>query len=79
MNIINWIFSSNEREVARFRKVAEKINGLEPAMAALSDTQLRGKTDEFRGRLANGETLDDILPEAFAPNVSSGRGTSTCR
>ncbi len=66
MNVLNWIFSSNEREVGRFRKVAEKINDLEPEMEALSNDQLRAKTEEFKGRLANEETLDDILPEAFA-------------
>ncbi len=66
MNLINWILSSNEREVARFRKVAEKINDLEPAMEALSDEQLRARTQEFRDRLAGGETIDDLLPEAFA-------------
>ncbi len=66
MNVLQWIFNSNEREIARMRKVVDKINGLEPAMESLSNEQLRAKTDEFKGRLANGETLDDILPEAFA-------------
>lgn len=66
MNVLNWIFSSNEREVARFRKVADKINLLEPEMEALSDELLRAKTGEFKRRLTESETLDDILPEAFA-------------
>ncbi|MBO9309472.1 MAG: preprotein translocase subunit SecA, partial [Chloroflexi bacterium] len=56
----------NERELKRYRKVVEVINGLEAQMKALTNEQLRAKTDEFRQRLANGETLDDLLPEAFA-------------
>ncbi|MFO7321214.1 MAG: preprotein translocase subunit SecA [Chloroflexota bacterium] len=55
-----------ERALARYRAVVDQINALEPAMKALSDDQLRAKTDEFKQRLANGETLDDLLPEAFA-------------
>jgi len=60
------LLSSNERELRRFRKVVEKINSLEPSMKALTDAQLRAKTDEFRARLEKGDTLDDLLPEAFA-------------
>jgi len=56
----------NERELARHREVIEQINALEPAMQALDDDALRAKTDEFRARLAQGATLDDLLPEAFA-------------
>lgn len=56
----------NERELNRHREVVEQINALEPQMQALSDAQLRDKTGEFKARLAQGETLDDILPEAFA-------------
>ena len=56
----------NERELKRHREVVEQINALEPEMKKLSDTQLRDKTDEFKARLAAGETLDDLLPEAFA-------------
>ncbi len=66
MSFITSILSGNEREIARMRKVCDQINGLEPQFEALSDEQLRAKTDEFKGRLADGETLDDILPEAFA-------------
>ncbi|HET6453911.1 MAG TPA: SEC-C metal-binding domain-containing protein [Armatimonadota bacterium] len=66
MGFVNWIFSGNEREIGKLRKVAEMINAFEPALEALSDEQLRGKTQEFRDRLANGETLDDLLTEAFA-------------
>ncbi len=56
----------NERELKRHREVVERINALEPHMERLSDEALRAKTDEFRRRLREGETLDDLLPEAFA-------------
>ena len=58
---------SNQREIARLQqKVVERVNVLEPEFEALDDAQLRAKTDEFRQRLAHGETLDDVLAEAFA-------------
>lgn len=66
MGFLKWAFSGNEREIARLRKVVDKINAYEPELEALSDEQLRAKTDEFKARLASGESLDDILPEAFA-------------
>ena len=58
--------SSNDRYVAKMRKTVDRINGFEPAMAALSDDELRGQTPALRARLEAGESLDDILPEAFA-------------
>ena len=58
--------SSNDRKVKAFQDHAQRINALEPKFAALSDDELRMMTDAFRDRLANGETLDNILPEAFA-------------
>ena len=58
--------SANDRYVKRQYKIVEQINSLEPSIAPLSDEQLRAKTDEFRARLKQGETLDDLLPEAFA-------------
>ncbi len=58
--------SANDRSLKAYQRVIPRINALEPAMAALSDAQLRGKTDEFRARLDNGEKLDALLPEAFA-------------
>ncbi|WP_295226756.1 preprotein translocase subunit SecA [uncultured Brevundimonas sp.] len=58
--------SSNDRKVKAFQDHAQRINALEPKFAALSDDELRIMTDAFRDRLANGETLDKILPEAFA-------------
>lgn len=58
--------SANDRQVKAFTAQVSKINALEPAMAALSDEALRGKTAEFKERLAKGETLDQLLNEAFA-------------
>ena len=58
--------NKNAKEIKRIRSIVEEINGLEPSLLSLSDTSLRAKTEEFKGRLAKGETLDDILPEAFA-------------
>ncbi|HZG32181.1 MAG TPA: hypothetical protein VEZ59_02845, partial [Sphingopyxis sp.] len=58
--------SSNERYVNSIRKIVEKINAFEPTLQALDDAALRAQTQQFRDRLAAGETLDQILPEAFA-------------
>ncbi len=65
--LLTSIFGSrNERLLKQYRRVVEKINALEPTFEPLTDEQLRAKTDEFKQRLAKGETLDDLLPEAFA-------------
>ena len=67
MGLLKAIFGTkNDREVKRMRKTVAKINALEPEYEKLSDEELRGKTEEFKKRLASGETLDDILVEAFA-------------
>ncbi len=67
MSILDKIFGNqNEREVKKLSKTVEKINELEPAIKRLSDEELRGKTDAFKERLSKGETLDELLPEAFA-------------
>ena len=58
--------NKNAKEIKRIRSIVEEINGLESSLLSLSDTSLRAKTQEFKDRLAKGETLDDILPEAFA-------------
>jgi preprotein translocase subunit SecA len=58
--------SSNDRYVRSLRKIVDKINAFEPAIQALSDEELQGQTTKFKERLAAGETLDDLLPEAFA-------------
>jgi preprotein translocase subunit SecA len=66
-NLLTQIFGSrNDRLLKQYRKTVERINALEPQFEALSDAQLQGKTQEFRDRLAKGETLDDLLTEAFA-------------
>ena len=66
-NILSKMFGSrNDRQLKRMSRVVARINELEPDFKALSDEALRGKTDDFRQRLQNGETLDDLLPEAFA-------------
>lgn len=67
MGIFNKIFKSySEREVQRVMPLVDKINSLEDEISKLSDTELTNKTTEFKNRLQNGETLDDILTEAFA-------------
>ncbi|MCL4775475.1 MAG: preprotein translocase subunit SecA, partial [Burkholderiaceae bacterium] len=66
-NILTRIFGSrNERLLKSYRKSVEQINALEPRIMALSDEQLAGKTAEFRQRVADGEAVDALLPEAFA-------------
>ena len=72
--ILKKIFGSrNDRLVRQYGQTVKKINALEPAMQALSDEQLQGKTEEFRQRLAKGETLDALLPEAFAVVREAGK------
>ncbi len=63
---LKFLGSSNDRELKRLKALIEPINTLEPEFEKLSDGQIRSKTSEFRERLAKDETLDDILPEAFA-------------
>ena len=58
--------TTNERELKRIAPIVESVNILEPSMQALDDVALKGKTEQFRERLKQGETLDDLLPEAFA-------------
>jgi preprotein translocase subunit SecA len=66
MKLLSKIFGDDDRVVRKYLPIVDQINGLEPEFEALSDEELRAKTDEFRARLAEGETLDDLLPEAFA-------------
>ncbi|MDM0120531.1 preprotein translocase subunit SecA [Variovorax arabinosiphilus] len=66
-NFLTQIFGSrNDRLLKQYRKTVERINALEPQFEALSDDALRAKTGEFKARIAKGESLDDLLPEAFA-------------
>jgi preprotein translocase subunit SecA len=67
LGLVKKIFGdANEREVKRLMRTVEEINGMEPKFTALSDDQLKGKTDEFKARLEKGEDILAILPEAFA-------------
>lgn len=66
-SLIGGIFGTkNERELKRMRKIVEQINALEPTISALNDADLSAKTPEFKQRFSNGESLDKLLPEAFA-------------
>ena len=74
MKIIDKLFGTHsERELKRIAPLVDQIESLRPSMQALSDEELRGKTKEFKERLANGETLDDLLPEAFAAVREAGK------
>ncbi|MGL4594541.1 MAG: preprotein translocase subunit SecA, partial [Thermoguttaceae bacterium] len=72
-NITSFFGSANARYIKRLQPKVSAINALEPEMMQLSDDQLRAKTDEFRRRLQEGATLDDILVEAFAVCREAGR------
>ncbi len=66
-NVLTKIFGSrNDRLLKQYSRTVAEINALEPGLAALTDTELRGKTDELKRRCADGATLDELLPEAFA-------------
>ncbi|MDR2000816.1 MAG: preprotein translocase subunit SecA [Zoogloeaceae bacterium] len=72
--LLKKIFGSrNERLIKQYSHAVIRINAFEPAMQALSDEELRAKTGEFKARLANGEALDDLLPEAFAVVREAGK------
>ncbi len=72
--LLKKIFGSrNDRLIKQYSQAVSKINSFEPALETLSDGQLRDKTDEFRARLAKGETLDNLLPEAFAVVREAGK------
>ncbi len=63
---IKQMLDSNERQLKKCFKIADRIEALEPSISALTDAALRDKTEEFKTRLTEGETLDDLLPEAYA-------------
>ncbi|TCP08030.1 preprotein translocase subunit SecA [Caldimonas thermodepolymerans] len=78
--LLTQIFGSrNDRLLKQYRRVVEKINLLEPQLEALSDEQLRARTEEFKARLGKGETLDDLLPEAFATVREASKRTLKMR
>ena len=67
MGLLKKLFGgSSEKELKLIRPIVDKIEALEEEYKGLTDAQLQAKTPEFKQRLQNGETLDDILPEAFA-------------
>ena len=67
MGLFDKIFGTySERELKRVKPIADKVIALDEDMKKLSDLELKKKTEEFKNRLNKGETLDDILPEAFA-------------
>jgi preprotein translocase subunit SecA len=68
-----FVGSKNDREVKKIEPIIQKINSLEPQTSSLTNEQLQAKTPEFKQRLANGETLEDILPEAFAVVRETGK------
>ena len=79
-NILNAIFGSqNERQLAKYKENIEAINSFDEEITALTDEQLKEKTVEFRKRLADGETLDGILPEAFACVREASKRTTGLR
>src|SRR5512136_1073737 len=65
--------SKNERDLKQIAPIVQQINALEPEMSRRSDSELAELTPKFRERLANGETLEDILPEAFAAVREAGK------
>ena len=65
-NFLKTLIENDKKEIKRLDQMATKIEALADQMSALSDAELRGKTDEFRQRYQNGETLDELLTEAFA-------------
>ena len=73
-SLIGGIFGTkNERELKRMRKIVDKINALEPTISALNDADLSAKTQEFKQRYNKGESLDQLLPEAFAVCREAGK------
>jgi len=69
------LFDSNEKEINHLKPLVKQINDLEPQFQGLSDEELKGKTAQFKQRLEGGETLDDLLPEAFAAVREASRRT----
>ena len=68
-----FVGSKNDRELKKIQPVVAAVNDLEPRISTLSDEQLQAKTAEFKQRFANGESLEDLLPEAFAVVREAGK------
>ena len=74
MGFLDNIFNiADKKEMKKFNKIVDEIDALEPKFQAMSDTELKNMTNVFKERLANGETLDDILTEAFAVTREASR------
>jgi preprotein translocase subunit SecA len=68
-----FVGSKNDREIKKIQPIVEQVNALEPQISSLTDEQLQAKTPEFKQRIANGELLDDLMPEAFAVVREAGK------
>jgi len=64
--LVKVVGTKNERELKKLWPIVERVGEIEPSLSSLSDDRLRAKTGEFKGRLERGESLDQLLPEAFA-------------
>lgn len=74
MGLVQKLFGTHsDHELKRIKPIADKVESYRDAMVALSDEELQGKTLEFKDRLKKGETLDDLLPEAYAVVREAGR------
>src|SRR3989344_5798960 len=73
MKILQKLFGSNERQIGKLQPIVDRINALEASMKKLADAELKSKTKEFKDRISKGETLDDLLPEAFALTREAAR------
>jgi preprotein translocase subunit SecA len=73
MGFLKSLFDTNARDVARLRRTVDRVNAFEPEISALDDAQLSAKTIEFRERIANGESIDTMLPETFAVCREAGK------
>ena len=79
-NLFNKVVGTrNDRQLRRMHRSVERINALEPGITALSDAELRARTDTLRGRVGQGESLEEVLPEAFAVVREAGRRTLDMR
>ncbi len=68
-----FVGSRNDREIKKIQPLVAKINDLEPRVSSLTDEQLKAKTAEFKQRFENGESLEDLLPDAFAVVRETGK------
>ena len=79
LNFLSKMFGSNQAVITKIQPIVNQINSLEDSFQKLSDVELKDKTNEFKKRLAKGETLDDLLPEAFAAVREAAKRTISQR